>query len=921
MAYNISFSRSSILRCAMALVAVAALAVAFLHDGFSPAEAQNTDFSSDPTEFVKQMDEVFKISQDKKKAKEFIQTLKVFMNTPQFDESRKGQIIADCNLLKKRKARAFPDYHGLISTMMLLSKPDAKIADRNYNVWHEVLGEKLRNKSFSLQKIQSYLNATNAFLQEDALAKSNTALWKSDAQSLSFRNEGAKLYIDIPKSRIACFAQGDSIDIVETEGTLDFDEKRFVGDYGVITWERCGLSRSHTNAEFGTYKIDMTKSFFSIDSVKFINNEYFDYPLYGRIEHKVVPTKSTLGQSYPKFKTKDEERRVVKNIFKDIDYEGGFEQVGKVFQGSGTPQNPAVLSVFRKDTLFIVARAQSFGLTHDRLDGTGVRINVILNDGEIQHPGLRFRYDDNTKEISMLRGGEGLEKSNYYDTYHQVTFDVEQIKWKLDSNEMTLGMVEGAAQGLARFESIDYYRQADYNQIQGMAMVHPFQNIKDFYKYNGGYPFTVEAFAQYLGFDAHQMRQQMLLYSYDSFVDYNDATDEVKPTQRLFNYLDNRLAEVEAADERKRLNPKLRNPRLADVDYDVMIFESRTVSENEYYYTNKAVNGIIDLRNYDIKLYGVSNVSISDFQNVEFHPDNGEIRLKKNRDFEFNGMVVAGMAELKGENFYFSYDNYNIELKRIKSLDMKVYTNGADRYGAPEKAPVMNTICDLTGYLQIDLPNNKSGLRGRDPKYPELTSTGNSKVYFDADYIQDGQYKRDKFYFTVDPFVFNDMNNIRYSNTKFDGVLTSGIFPEIRHELIIRPEDNSLGFVAKSPDEGYPTYDGRANFIATIDLSNAGLHGGGDLIYQKATASSNDFTFLPDLALAETQNFRVDKTVEGVKFPGVQLGPEQQETYENGRVKSGATELEFFPYDDKMNLYNTVGRFHMFPNEDAIVPA
>ena len=901
------------LKAICTIAAIAFFSIAYLSTP-APTTAQSTEFSSDPEEFVEQMDDIFKLSQDKKKAKDFIQTLKLFMQTPLADESRKQQIIADCNLLKKKKARAYPDYNTLITTMMALCDENARIKDKNYNVWHAVLNEKLRAKGLSLQKISNYLSATNAYLETGAVAKSNSALWKTDAPQVTFSNEGTKLYIEIPTSRIICYAQGDSIDIVDTKGVVDFDAKTFVGEKGTITWERCELPRQQAHAEFGTYNIDMSKSFFNIDSVTFTNTDYFNYPLYGRIEHKVVPRKSTLGQTYPKFFTKDDQRREVKAIFPNIDYEGGFAQIGKRFEGSGTAQNPAIINIYRKDTLFIVARALSFALYTNKIESSDTKINITLNDGEIRHPGLRFRYDDANKEITLLRGGNGMEKSNYFDTYHMVTFDVEQIKWKMNSDEMNLGMVEGASQGLALFESIDYYRQDDYNQMQGMALTHPFQLIKDFYRYNGGYPFDVRQFAQYINQDISQVRQQILQYSYDNFVDYDEATDEVIPTQRLFNYLDNRLAEAEATDPRKRNNPNLRNPRLADVDYDVMIFESKTTDYDKNV-RGLMPNGTIDLRNYDIKLNGVTGIAISDYQNVAFYPDSGRVFLKKNRDFQFNGKVQAGMVELKGMNFYFSYNDYNIILNRIESMNMRVFSNDVDQFGMQVKAPVENTIHDLTGYLQIDIPNNKSGLRGRNPKYPELTSTKESYVYYDADYIQDGQYTRDKFYYTVDPFVFNDINNIRYSNTKFDGVLTSGILPDIRHELVIRREDNSLGFVTQSPEEGYPLYDGRATLMATIDLSNAGLKGGGDLHYIKSVSRSNEFTFLPDLALGNTQNFSIEETTSGVTFPGVQLGAEQQVTDERGHMRSGETEMEFFPFEEKLNVYNTVGKFKMFPSK------
>jgi len=898
--------------CVAVMIGMAASFLGVHH----PVVAQTTEFSSDPDEFVSQMNDVFSISQDKKKAKAFIDELKKFMATPIANESRKQHIISDCNLLKKRKGRPFPDYQVLISTLMEINKPESKIKDQNYNVWHEVLGEKLRTKSVTLQKIQNYLTATAAYLQSGAVARSNSALWKTDATNVIFRNEGVKLFIDIPKSRLICEAQGDSVEILETEGTVDFDERKWTGEEGKVTWQRVGLDPTKTFASFGEYKLDMTKSYFNIDSVTFMNTEYFPYPLYGRVEHKVIQSKSALGKTYPKFFTKDSERREVKDIFKDINYEGGFAQIGQRFQGSGTPDNPAVLTVYRADTLFIAARSLSFALYPDRIESSNTQIYVLLNDGEIRHPGLRFRYTDRNHEITMLRGDEGSEKSKYYDTFHQVTFDVQQIKWKIGDNEMHLGMVDGASRGLALFESIDYYRQDDYNAIQGMALSHPFQGIKDFIRYNGGDEFTAEAYASFIGATVSEVRMMMLQFSFDSFVEYNEDTDIIKPTERLFNYLDNRLAEAEAADPRKQANPALRNPRLADVDYDVMIFESLTTD-----YDQKAKglqpNGIIDLRNYDIKLNGVVGISISDYQNVAFYPDSGRVFLKKNRDFEFNGKIEAGMVTLKGSNFYFSYDNFNIDLKRIDALNLKVVSNELDLYGQRMKVPVENTICDLTGTLQIDMPNNKSGLRGRDARYPELTSTKESFVYYDAENIQDGQYKRDKFYYKIDPFTFTDINNIHYSNTKFEGVLTSNIFPEIRQELVIRREDNSLGFQTEAPAEGYPIYEGRATYYAGIDLSNSGLHGAGDIEYQKSLSSSADFTFLPDLALGETYNFTVTETPDALTtFPGVQIGREQQAAdRKTGRMKSGATDLEFFPFSDKLNVYNTSGKFRMFPNE------
>ena len=110
-------------------------------------------------------------------------------------------------------------------------------------------------------------------------------------------------------------------------------------------------------------------------------------------------------------------------------------------------------------------------------------------------------------------------------------------------------------------------------------------------------------------------------------------------------------------------------------------------------------------------------------------------------------------------------------------------------------------VITLSGNLKIDEPNNKSGTK-RNPQYPILNSEIESYVYFDNKSIQKGAYKRDKFFFTLDPFVMDSINTLKPDNFDFSGDFVSNIFPTIRENLKIRP-DYSLGFKRKTPPEGY----------------------------------------------------------------------------------------------------------------------
>ena len=78
--------------------------------------------------------------------------------------------------------------------------------------------------------------------------------------------------------------------------------------------------------------------------------------------------------------------------------------------------------------------------------------------------------------------------------------------------------------------------------------------------------------------------------------------------------------------------------------------------------------------------------------------------------------------------------------------------------------------------ILIDAPNNKSSIKDI-PGYPVLSSLKDSYVYYDSPRIQNGVYKRDKFYYLVKPFKLTSLMSFKTDSVKFEGMLkSSGIF-------------------------------------------------------------------------------------------------------------------------------------------------
>jgi hypothetical protein len=180
---------------------------------------------------------------------------------------------------------------------------------------------------------------------------------------------------------------------------------------------------------------------------------------------------------------------------------------------------------------------------------------------------------------------------------------------------------------------------------------------------------------------------------------------------------------------------------------------------------------------------------------------------------------------------------------------------GRNEYGQIAKTRVKSVIRDVQGYLKVDAPSNKGGFHSQAyPQYPIFTCTKTSFVYWSDPAIQKGAYKKEKFFYQLQPFTIDSLDNFSKKDLRFEGTLVSGgIFPDITEPLVLM-DDNSLGFIRETGND-MPSYGGKAKVKAELKLNYSGLKGGGDFSYLTATASSKEFLFLPDSMSGNTYKF------------------------------------------------------------------
>lgn len=834
----------------------------------SSAFTQSTKqiFSNNTEEFVPAMEELFKTTADKKYAKSYIEELSSFWSSVDITEEDRQLIIKNCNLLAKKKARPIPDYQTYLLTIRAFI--NSSISQSSFTSWNSSVVDLIKKHRYPLRKVNSYLKITTNLLSENIIYSTPSNRWKTNNKNWTFDYVNKQLIATFPALKLTCYSKNDSIQIFDSKGTFNYSTNVWKGDKGKVTWERSGFEAKQVSATFGKYSLPLKQSYFQIDSVQFYNTIYFDHPLVGKLRHKVMNIKTPESSTYPQF-TSVEQRFKLDNIHPDINYEGGFSQNGSKFLGSGTHDNPAEITIYRNDTVFLTAKSLYFALRKDQILSNDTEVKFRMESDYIYHPGLIFKLMVKENELHLIRNGEGLALSPYFNTYHNVSMDIELLTWELNSLTMDLKMISGAAENHGEFESLSYFRESFYNRLQGMDAIHPLQGLKNCAKRLKSNVFTAQEYAQAMGLPESQIRQQVIQLSFYGFIGYNVNTDVIEIRQRLNDYLMFRLGKK---------------------DYDVIRFISNT--------PGKIANAQIDLLNYDININGVKSISISDNQNVIFFPRKEHILLKRNRNFVFDGAINAGMLNLYGEGFMFDYENFLIDMKNIDSVRMKVQTGELDYFGQPKMTYVKNAIENLSGSLRIDEPDNKSG-KDHYSQYPVLSSSKESFVYYDKQEIQNGQYNREKFYFKLDTFSMDSISKLSAKNFDFSGSFVSNIFPTFDENLTIR-KDYSLGFKRHTPDDGYDIYDHRAKFIADIDLSNKGLRGIGTLKYLTSTTKSENLLFLPENTTGQAYDFTVEKREEGVEYPDAQ-----------GKYNF----VNYEPYKDRLISKSQEESFTMFNNE------
>ena len=806
-----------------------------------------TSFSNDPTKTVEEMKEFYaSVPKDRQKeAKEILEQFEL-MWTTRMDADNQEVFIQEANKMVKKKHRPIPHFQSFIRTYDIFLQ--SQYAGES-ETWQKILDYHIsKSSTFFQEKMELYAR----FFQDNIMNQGDNVKWVAMgfADHLGFDQEP---YFDFKDIDLWGYSAKDSLVVSSVNGRYYPDKLQFKANGGTISWDRAGLDPG-VYAELKTYDIDLRFPRVVADDALFHYPKLFAQPMVGRVEEKAVLPTSEEDATYPRF-TSYETTLPVKDLYKDVDYIGGFAMHGASIFGTGHGDTLAKVTIYNEGEVIITAQSRSFLIRPANLLSEDAKVSLYIENDSIYHPAANFKYDNEKKNLLISRPKQGVGRSPFFDSYHKLDMYVESIQWTTTEKRIELKPIVGnTSDQAAYFESQNYYEEGVMHEIAGFNTQNPLYTLWQLFNSAGYEDLTIEDVIRWFNKPPLDIKAMMIDFAARGFIEYDVNNNRIHYRSKIAQYLNNQLKKK---------------------DYDYIKLESKT------HYAS------LDLVTNDLKITGCEFFVLSDPQIVNVYPMDELVTVKKNRNMVFSGRVIGGLFDFVTHNCQFDYDRFLVDMDIIDTLIMYVEDkNGPmDMYGDYKLQRVRSQIEELSGVLYVDVPGNKSGIVDY-PDYPIFEARKGGKVFYDQPYVLGGVYDRNRFYYSVNQFRIVNLDNFVIDSMKFTGALISGgIFPDIAEPLKVQ-SDFSLGFVHNTT--GLPMYGTKGGYQGRISLSNRGLRGKGNIDYITSHTYSDSLVFYLDSTNGAANRHIVDEQQAGTEFPPASV----EEAY-----------LHWEPYEDQMFIH------------------
>ncbi|MEO6302746.1 MAG: hypothetical protein ABIP51_06205, partial [Bacteroidia bacterium] len=446
--------------------------ILFSYFGYSQ---KGNQLSNDTIKFINDLNSYFvENTSNRLEAETYMRTFTKYWEENYIAGYYKEATIKACNLMAAKRLKPVPYIVGYFAA--LYTSIEKNLPNETFKNWQVCL-EKILSKK-GIGGVQELIVLGENMFKYNAFYKTPSYVYYALQPNYKFDYDTIPKIIFKDITLIGVNPRGDSIAIEETQGVFYPQIGNFVGKGGKISWERCGLDKD-VYATIKRYTIDCKTGNYASDTATFVGKQFFDKPQIGRFSDRIITENGELA-TYPRFDSYSK-RLIVKNIYPDVDYDGGFGMRGPKFVGSGTNANPARILLKRNGVKFLEIAARSFGMSKDRIVANPGAVKFFLNKDTIYHPGLSFTYQVDKRLVTILRGDDCLQKTPFSNSFHKYDMYFEQILWQLDEPILAFNFLPNNFQGEAYFESSDFYTREKSEIIKGKEIISPITKMIEYH--------------------------------------------------------------------------------------------------------------------------------------------------------------------------------------------------------------------------------------------------------------------------------------------------------------------------------------------------------------------------------------------------------------------------------------------------------
>ena len=790
-----------------------------------------------------------------------------FINSSKLNSQEYTRFVETCNKMLKRSYSSDDLMHYVYA--IYYAKTNSFTSSFT-SQWHSYYDSYLTESEVA--EVRGFIRFSEGLFKHRSFYKESDYRWVLDEGELIWENEKS-LRLVVKNTNLKCmiYQSGprDSVVVYNTSGYFDVSKKVWNARGGKVTWEKVGFPKNETYAEIRGYSVRAKDTKIKIDTVE-LTTPYFDKPILGKLEDKTIFNLKE-GESSPIFNS-FEKRLIIKDLRDQIDYDGGFTLEGANFIGRGVENNLAKLTLNYNENKLFELRSLNFVMTPQQIISRNANISMFYENGDsLYTKGALVYWNEKQKELKITADKKGTNPVPFVDNYFKVFVDAPVLSWKLNTPFPMYTFEVGTAQSqrYAHIESWNYFDERIFDKFSGMGNINPLMAIAELSIREDSYNLPVGKVASQLRKTIGQCKSQLIDISSMGFIQYSSNSNHVIVEQKLINYALSKKGEKDYDELRfvTDLRPKKFSYSDQEVQNDPYLKKlKKEYDQISYRRKQTPCYAYIDVNKSEIVMNEIEKVNFSSKQRTFLFPDSSFVRLLKNRDIIFSGWLMSGKLISHNIGSTFDYDEFMISIDTSDEAYLSV--NPLSQRDGRGPIDMVSSFKGFNGKLFIDLKDSKSGRNGANKQYPYIDIKDSLKIYYNGETTVNGSYDSTRFYYALDPFVLDSLDNLDEKSLRLSGVLKSdGIFPDLNEPLRIM-NDYSFGFVTSAPEEGYPFYETESRYQNKIVLSNNGLQGAGTINFMNAEAVSKKLTFLPDSTIGLAQ-FYNEKDSLDIQYPEV----------------------------------------------------